>query len=179
MHYNIISLALFFIFNSCHFFKQELPTKENDTWLLNSEKVFFSNLKSKDNFILKLTGSSIRNATGTFIIINSNSDTLFYEEFNSIDLVGYGLSGADTTSFAIEEYISKRVSTFFDSKNFMSPALNTNSKFDSDEADSLSWFSVKEDTESVSFYFLIGEENMRAIAFSKKLGKVVVIHSCC
>ena len=172
-------ILLLFLVSSCNKSFEINEYKKKETVLFNSKAVHFSDPENFDYFIIKLTGKDVLNSQFEFLIINSIQDTLFYEKGESEVLIGYGLIGNEKSVDSSVAYITNRVNTFLDEKNFRSPAIRLDESYDSDYSDSIAWHSVKQNEHSVSFYFIIGEENMRWIAFSVRLNKVVVIHSCC
>ena len=78
-----------------------------------------------------------------------------------------------------ENFIKSRVLEFFDEKNFKTPAIKSDEVFDEDYSDKDIWESIKNDKHAIGFYFLIGEEDGRSIAYSKRLKKVVLYFNCC
>ena len=67
----------------------------------------------------------------------------------------------------------------FNEDNFKKPAIDTEDRLDSEYSDPGNWEAIKADRAAIGFYFLLGEEDGRSIAWSKKLGKVVLYFSCC
>jgi hypothetical protein len=41
------------------------------------------------------------------------------------------------------------------------------------------WNDIKSNKESVGFYYLLGKEDGRWIAYSKRLNKVMLYYNCC
>ncbi len=138
----------------------------------------FSNPKTLDQFQLTIKGKSLLDSETIFTIKNADGITLFSETFPSTDLIGYGLL-YDTTRKQQEDYILKRAKNFFNEDKFFARAINSKDEFDADYSDLEIWNDIKSDSTAIGFSFLIGEENMRFIAFSKKLKKIVVYFCCC
>jgi hypothetical protein len=78
-----------------------------------------------------------------------------------------------------EKYMRNRVKEFFDEKNFNYPAIKQDEVFDEDYSDMEIWNDIKSDRTAIGFYYLIGEEDGRTIAYSKKTKKVVMYFNCC
>ena len=64
--------------------------------------------------------------------------------------------------------IKKRVSSFFDDKNFIFPAINSSDVIDTDYSNSEIWNAVKSNPKALGFYYLIGDELGCKLAYSKK-----------
>ena len=76
-------------------------------------------------------------------------------------------------------YIRKRMQHFFDDENFLIPAIKAAEEFESQYSEKAYWESIKNDPKAIGFYYLIGEEDGRSIAYSKELKKVVMYFNCC
>ena len=78
-------------------------------------------------------------------------------------------------------FIQKRVNKFFTPENFLKPAINKNDSLDPDYTmiDKEIWKELQSDANKTGFYYLVGEENGRRIAYSNKLKKLLVYFSCC
>lgn len=113
-----------------------------------------------------------------FQIVDENGIEILTEKYPANYLIGYGLDPGATIEEQ-ENYIKKRVDEFFKGENFISPAIELESKFDEDESDYQIWNDIKSDSTAVGFLYLIGEESIKSIAYSKKMKKVVVYFSCC
>lgn len=140
---------------------------------------FFSSQRTKDHFQLILRGENLREAQVEFSILNAENELLWQEEFRGWDFIGYAL--LDASKAEEEAYIQKRITEFFSDKNFEFPAIaqNDSSSFDEDYAVQDEWESIARDSTATGFKYLIGEERIMAIAYSKDLKKVVVYFSCC
>ena len=93
-------------------------------------------------------------------------------------LLDYGIKD-DPTSSETEDYIKNRIDNFFNEDNFHQPAISKNDSYEEDYSKKDIWDDISSDETSVGFYYLIGEENGRHVAYSKKLKKVVVYFNCC
>jgi hypothetical protein len=75
--------------------------------------------------------------------------------------------------------MTNRIREFFKEKNFYSPAIKQDEIFNEDLSDKEIWTEIKSDSSAIGFYYLIGEEDGRKIAFSKKKNKIVMYFNCC
>lgn len=153
----------------------------NDSILIKqSVKHQFSQTDKKDEFYICVKGESLLKGKAIFTIRNSAGIEIFREEFPSINLIGYDLpQGIGASVKDQENFIKSRVLEFFDEKNFKTPAIKLDEVFDEDYSDKDIWESIKNNKNAIGFYFLIGEEDGRSIAYSKRLKKVVLYFNCC
>ena len=178
---NIIILFLYILllsFSSKQTKHQEKTEIIEKILLENKVKKHFSNAKTKDNFRITITGTSILEGKMTFEIIDSKGKEILKEEYPSYYLIGFVLYD-DEPKEKQELYIKKRVAEFFKNDNFFTPAIPTTEKYDEDYSDKKVWNTIKSDQTSVGFYYLIGEESGNRIAYSKNDNKVVIYFSCC
>ena len=68
---------------------------------------------------------------------------------------------------------------FFQKKNFTKPAIPADDKFVNNYMDINSFNEFKGEKKVTGFYYLVGKEDGRSIAFSKKQSKVVLYKNCC
>jgi hypothetical protein len=144
----------------------------------------FSDVAHPDTFKLVVQGGNLLNAKITFKIVNYKGKQLYSEVFNSTDLIGYGLEpdsikSAPPSNTQQEAYIRKRIKEFFTEENFTKPAIVKNMPFDEDYSDKVVWKDIGSDRTAVGFNYLLGEEDGKSIAYSKKHRKVVLYFSCC
>ena len=150
-----------------------------DTVLYKSETLhYFSSTTDKDSFAIIVTGPSIKDGQFRFQITTKDRQLILDESYETTMLLDHGLKGNPTDN-EIEEYIKARIDKFFDESNFHQPAISKTDIFDEDYGKKEIWDDIRGDQTSVGFYYLIGEEDGRQIAFSKKLGKVVLYYNCC
>lgn len=150
-----------------------------DSVLYKSETLhYFSSTTDQDSFKIIVTGQSIKDGQFRFQITTKNGQVILDESYETTMLLDYGLK-ANPTDNEIEEYIKTRIDKFFNGDNFHQPAIAPNDKFDEDYTKREIWDDIISDQTSMGFYYLIGEEDGRHIAFSKKLGKVVLYYNCC
>lgn len=138
----------------------------------------FSNIEYPDTFKIWIQGNNLLKSNVHFEIINYCGEMIYSIEFKSNLLLNYGID-SDTTDAAKETFIKQRILTFFNEENFMSPAIKDGEPFDQDYSDKAIWDDINSQKNSIGFYYLIGEEDGRSIAYSKKLKKVVMYFNCC
>ncbi len=93
-------------------------------------------------------------------------------------LIDYGADG-NTTIAGKEDYIRRRIDNFFKAENFISPAVGEKEVFDSLVSAKAEWENIKSDRGAIGFYYLVGKEDGRKIAYSKTLNKVLLYYNCC
>lgn len=152
---------------------------KDSIWIENRVMHAFSDIDSKDEFYVCIKGESIFEGKVIFKIAKSDGTELLNEEFLSIFLVGYEFEGDHNSEKEQEEFMIRRIKEFFDEKNFFYPAIHPDETFDEDYSDKDIWDEIEADKRVVGFYYLIGEEDGRKIAFSKKKGKAVIYFNCC
>jgi hypothetical protein len=139
----------------------------------------FSDPIKEDSFVLVVNGQSLLDGQVTFKIISHNGTLLHTENFPTNYLIGYGLVGIkNTTSKQQEEYITKRIKDFFKEENFSYNPLKDDT-FDKEYSNKEIWDDIKSDSTAIGFYYLIGEEDGRRIAFSKKKKTTELYYNCC
>lgn len=160
--------------------KKTHPKKSQDSLIIeNKTSHIFSNPEKKDEFCVQIKGKSLLKGKVIFTITNSEGIEIYKEEFPSTYLIGYGLVGTNATTKDEEDFIKKRILEFFLNENFHTPAIKNEESYDEDYSNKEIWDEIKADQSAVGFYFLIGEEDGRRIAFSKKTKKVVLYFNCC
>lgn len=144
------------------------------------EAYFFSTKESKDVFSLHMTGNDILTSVIDFKIVTSKGDTIFNHHFKSEDLIGYGLIGIENpTEKQRQDFILKRFYTFLDESNIQKPAIAKDEELDDEYYDEEYFEVIKNQSDCVSFYYLLGEEYMRQITYVKNENKVIEFWSCC
>jgi hypothetical protein len=155
-----------------------LSISQKNIVLSRSVRQPFSEVHKEDLFRLTITGKAIVSGEVSFEIINSNGRILYAETFPAQYLLGYADDAEDKPQQK-ESSIRKRVAEFFNSGNFTRPAIRTGEPFDADYSDKNTWENIKSNRSAIGFYYLLGEENGRRIAYCKKLKQVLVFFSCC
>lgn len=138
----------------------------------------FSHPEIKDKFHISIVGNSIIEGNVIFTIKDYNDIEIFKEEFPARYLIGYELDN-EASTFEKEKFIKKRIIEFFKEDNFSSPAIHADDEFDEDYSKRKIWKIIIEDQSTIGFFYKIGEEDLRWIAYSKKLKKVVMYYNCC
>ena len=138
----------------------------------------FSSLENKDEFSILIKGKSLLEGKVIFRITSLEGIEIYKEEFPPVYLIGYGLLN-DASEKEQENFIKKRISEFFTEDCFSQPAIEKDSPYVEDYSNKDFWEEIKADQTSVGFRFLVGEEDNRSIAFSKKSKKVILYFNCC
>lgn len=136
----------------------------------------FSNTKSKDNFVLQLRGPKIATAQAHFFIISSTGDTLRRELMPATALISAGqLDDPQAATVRDKEIaILQGMNSFFKEDRFVQPAV-ARAAVQPENVDAQSWSSIKEDTRAIGFDYPGADGRERRVAYSKKLGRAVVI----
>jgi hypothetical protein len=152
----------------------------NDSVIIENKVMHsFSQMDNKDEFYICIKGESIIEGKMIFKITKSDGTELLNEEFPSYLLIDYGFEGDVNSVKDREDYLKRRIKDFFNDRNFLYPAIKTDENFDEDYSNKDIWDEIKSDDTIVGFSYLIGEEDSRKIAFSKKKKKVVMYFNCC
>ncbi|RPD48712.1 hypothetical protein DNI29_08865 [Hymenobacter sediminis] len=136
----------------------------------------FSNPRSKDNFVLQLRGPKIASSQAYFMIISSTGDTLRKEVIPATALINErDLADPQAATVRDKEIaILQGMNSFFRDDRFVQPAVPRTAT-QPENVDAQSWSSVKEDTRAVGFDYPSADGRERRVAYSKKLGRAVVI----
>lgn len=138
----------------------------------------FSSTLEKDTFKIVVTGESLKDGQFKFQIIKKNGQLILDESYETTLLLDYGLK-VNPTEKEMEQHIKTRIDNFFNEDNFHSPAISKTDTFDENYGEREIWDDISSDQTAIGFHYLIGEEDGRQIAFSKKSGKVVLYYHCC
>jgi hypothetical protein len=161
------------------FHRYDQPIDSDTTTILyrnNFVHEFSDNVK-KDSFNIYIKGKTLLGGHVKFEIKNTAGQILLNESFKAIFLLGDGVN-PDLSDKEKEDFIKKRINEFFNEIRFFQPAI-TDQDFNEDFSDKEIWSDIKSDKTAIGFYYLIGEEDGRQIAYSKKLGKIVMYFNCC
>ncbi|MNK32877.1 hypothetical protein D3C87_513480 [compost metagenome] len=157
--------------------------KEESEYLMDHKVLHaFSDPAKKDEFRIVVTGKSLSKGKVIFTITNSEGKRLLTEEFEADYLLGYEFEGNINSQKETDAFITKRIKSFFSEDHFKVPAIAADVAFEADQSyyiDKETWQEIKSDNQSIGFYYLLGKEDGRHIAFSKKKGKVVMYYNCC
>jgi hypothetical protein len=157
-------------------------TVEKSEYLLENKTLHtFSDPAAKDEFRIVVTGESLLKGKVLFTITNPEGKNLLKEEFDANFLLGYDFTGNINSQKDTDAFITKRIKTFFAEKQFSSPAIEDDVIFEDQSyyIDKETWDEIKSDKKAIGFYYLLGKEDGRHVAFSKKKGKVVMYYNCC
>jgi hypothetical protein len=193
MYKNLYLLLFFTVLSACDSVKQEAAKEQQTTvaqeqqatkpeqpvhLYTNTQTRTFSNPEKQDTFQVYLRGESILTAQVTLEIISPEGRQLYQDSFPATDLIGFA-NDYNKTPQLQEEYIRKRVDEFFQSENFDRPAIAADDEFEEGYVPKDVWESIKTDKASVGFSYLRGEKNIRFVAYSRAVGKVVQYYGCC
>ena len=153
--------------------------KKNSLIIENRIAHEFSTLEKKDIFSIYIKGKSLSEGKVIFTITSSNGVEIHKEEFPSYLLMDYGYIGNPNSIKEREGYMKKRIIEFFNEKYFTFPAIKTTENYDKDYSDKEIWDEIKSNKSAIGFYYSIGEEDGRKIAFSKKKRKAILYFNCC
>jgi hypothetical protein len=138
----------------------------------------FSSPVAKDTFKLFVTGQSINDGQVKFQIVSKDSVLILSDTFPTTAFLDNALKD-NATNQEKEEHIKNRIGKFFNQDNFHQPAIDSKDTFDEDYSNRDIWDDIISDQTAIGFYYLIGEEDGRHIAYSKSLRKVLLYYSCC
>lgn len=142
----------------------------------------FSRPDKSDLFQLTLSGKDINKADINFKIISYNGKTIYNQNFKSDFLIGFGPDPKNVkplTQKQQSDFIIKRTNEFFADSNFKKPAILNGTNLDPNYSDPKIWNTIKADKTAIGFYYLLGKEDGRYIAYDKKTNKVVMYLNCC
>lgn len=155
---------------------------EKSEFLLENKKLHaFSNPEKKDVFFIGIKGKNLLDGTVIFTITSSEGKQILIEEFDANYLFGYDFTGDFKSKKDTDAYIKKRIESFFAEKNFSVPAIAKDVVFEDQEyyINKETWEEIKVNRKAISFYYLLGTEDGRHIAFSAKKQKAVMYYNCC
>lgn len=160
---------------------QELKTATNTDSILIEQRASheFSQIGKKDKFYICIRGASITKGQVLFTITSYDGKEILRKEFPSCYLMNYGFIGDLESGKEREIYMINRIREFFKEENFYAPAIKEDEAFNKDFSDKEIWTEIKSDSTAIGFYYLVGEEDGRKIAFSKKKNKIVMYFNCC
>lgn len=162
--------------------KSEIPAEKSDYLLENKVLHTFSNPAKKDEFRIVVTGKNLMKGKVIFTITSAEGKNLLTEEFDADYLLAsYDFTGDIHSQKETDAFITKRVQEFFSNDKFSVPAIQDKDVFEDQSyyIDEETWNEIKATKNAVGFYYLLGKEDGRHIAFSKKKGKVVMYYNCC
>lgn len=136
----------------------------------------FSNARAKDKFVLQLRGTKIATSQAYFIILGPTGDTLRKEMMPATALIDErNLDDPQAATVRDKEIaILQGMNSFFSEDRFVQPAV-TRTATQPENVDVQTWTSVKEDARAVGFDYPSAGGRERRLAYSKKLGRAVVV----
>jgi hypothetical protein len=160
--------------------KSEKQITEDKESILYKKEILhnFSSTVDKDTFKIYVTGQSIKDGQIKFQIIKKDGIIILDETFPTYQFLDYGLKD-NSTDKEKEEYIKGKLDKLFNEDNFHQPAIAANDTFDEDYTKKEIWDEIISDQTTIGFYYKIGEEDMRFIAYSKRQMKIVIYYNCC
>ncbi len=155
--------------------------EESDLLIENKVLHAFSNPAKKDEFRIVITGKSLLKGKALLTVTSSDGKSLVKEAFDANYLLGYDFTGNINSKKETDAFITKRIKEFFSEDRFSVPAIEEDVVFEDQSyyIDKETWEEVKANKQAIGFYYLLGAEDGRHIAFSKKKGKVVMFYNCC
>ncbi len=163
--------------------EEEVKAESSPEKSLIENKVLhsFSDPAKKDEFRIVITGKSLLKGKVLFTITNPEGKNLMKEEFEANFLLGYDFTGNINSKKETDVFITKRINEFFSEDRFSVPAIREDEIFEDQSyyIDKETWDEIKANKQAIGFYYLLGAEDGRHIAFSKKKGKVVMVYNCC
>lgn len=162
--------------------KESSEATEKSDFLIEN-KIFhaFSNPVKKDEFRIVIKGKSLLKGKVLLTITSSEGKNLVHEEFDANYLLGYDFTGNINSKKETDAFIQKRIKEFFSEDRFSTPAIEDDIVFEDQSyyIDKETWEEIKANKQSIGFYYLLGSEDGRHIAFSTKKGKVMLFYNCC
>lgn len=136
----------------------------------------FSSHAQSDSFVLTLTGRSVLKGNITFHIYKNNT-IVFTDTFPASDLLG-DMYDAIPTDKQRADTIIGRMKRFFDSENFIQPAIKITRNGPADPEDIPTEFKpilaeIRSDRSAIGFVYSHGYEGTYAITWSKKKAKAL------
>lgn len=161
--------------------ESERPIAQAEFRMENKVFHYFSDPAKKDEFRIVLTGESLLKGKVVFTITSAEGKNLLKEEFDANFLLNYDFTGNINSKKETDAFITKRIQTFFAEKHFHVPAIKEEDVFEDQSyyIDKETWDEIKANKQSIGFYYLLGKEDGRQVAFSKKKGRAVMYYNCC
>ena len=176
MRYSIIIIIVVFL-TSCN--NKPKTSRTQDSILVYNRVVHaFSNQKQLDTFLIVIKGKSLTEGTAELTIKDPTGNEIYFDSFPSLYLLNYDIE-SDASDQDKNDFILERVNQFFKEDNFVIPPIGPSEKFDEDYSDKNIWEEIKADKTAIGFYYLVGEEDGKSIAYSKKKKKAVIYFNCC
>ncbi|MEM8898426.1 MAG: hypothetical protein AAGC85_09995 [Bacteroidota bacterium] len=160
---------------------QEKGHEESFADLINT--LHFSSQSSLDTFRLSMSGSSVESGDVEFGIISPTLGQIYSEKFPARALIGHSLIQVKRpTQAEIENAIIEGFNSFFQENHFPRPAISSKESYQEEYEGIISeeaWETIKKDSSSVGFYYLLWEGDMKWISFFKSDSSVKIYKVCC
>lgn len=144
--------------------------------LENKTTHIFSNPQQPDQFRVQLVGRDITSASVRLSIVTAAGDTIWNESFPAMAFINDKLQPLKA---AQQEYITKRINTFFLKEWFVAQAISEESVFDPEfNGNQQQWQEIKQQ-QRPGFFYITGDEEGHTLSYSASLGKAVNVDSCC
>ena len=153
-------------------------TRVNGKTVLNTVRAThaFSDPGSTDNFVLQLRGERVLTGQAHLIVLNSAGDTIRHEVMPARALLAHADAGLARSASARDQEIAilQGMNTFFTPSHFTQPAVPAGTAQPA-EVDTQTWTTLRDDPSAVGFDYTGAGGAERRMAYSRKLGKAVVI----
>lgn len=179
VEYTLIIIILVMVVISSISINPQIKNDKNIIYRVEKKHKFISN-EDAVSFKITLSGKDTLSGVIKFEVTTHNNNSIYNDEFPAIDLIGYGLTEDNEHKFMHKDsciYIIERMNNFFSEENFLTPAIHKGETFVPDFSEEKIWNDIASDSTAIGFYYLVGEENNKQIAYSKKKAKVVVYKS--
>lgn len=136
----------------------------------------FSDPKTKDNFLLQLRGPRILTSRLHLIVLTAKGDTLRHEVMPARALLqGTEAQGSRLTTVRDQEItILRRMNGFFSEDHFAALAVPSSARKPAG-LDAKAWATLLADPNAISFEYPSAAGNDRHLAYSRQLGRAVVL----
>lgn len=160
-----------------------IENEEPDKLLLSNKKYVSFNIPKQDSVLFKLEhwGQSISTGYTIFTISNNKEKELYLDTLKPHDFYNniFETDFFDLDSIEQNEFVIGGINRFFNEKQFRRPAIPKDyeySDFSESYTEFLIWNALKADTNSVSFYYQLGDRGTNGIAYSKIMEKIIVFY---
>ena len=153
-------------------------TRSGSKTVLNTVRAYheFSSATAEDNFVLELRGPRVLTGQAHLIVTSASGDTLRHEVLPARALLSAEAANDPQASSVRDQEIAilQAMNGFFAAGRFTQPAIPAGAEQPA-EVDTKTWAALRADPTTVAFDYpgLNGAE--RRLAYSRKLGKAVVI----
>ena len=141
-----------------------------------SARHVFSNPAAPDQFVLQMRGPQVVSSRLLFCVISSKGDTLRQEVLPARLLLDDPTLQDNVSASVRDQEVSilRGMNRFFSADRFVQPAVPATTAQPA-ELDAQAWNSLRNDPAAVGFDYFSNENTEQRLAFSRRLGKVVVL----